>query len=155
MGRVHLIGVDHIIQHDGAIEIPTVADTIHRFQAYLRQQVENTGATVLAEEFSIEANKGDKATTVGQVARNLEIEHLLCDPTEAERVQQCICNVDQRETYWATQLAPWAAEEIIFVCGDTHIATFPTVLERQGFKSRVLSEGQWPNPVPVLKLSDL
>jgi len=164
--QVYLIGVDHMIQHNGfvvgqhddfVVDPQKVADAIREFQEYLRQQVKITGATVLAEEFSKDAMSKSRATnsTAKQVARELRIEHLFCDPTKAERERFGICSDDQREDYWARRLVPLKADRILFVCGDKHVVTFPAVLERHGLKSRVLSRGWGCNLYTITNLSDL
>ena len=150
MRRVHLIGVNHCIQHDRFIDDPAIAGAIGEFQEYLRLQVETTGATVLAEEFPPRNN-----STVAHVARKLGIRHLPCDLEQIERDRLGICTNDQRENHWASLLAPLTAEEIIFVCGDTHIETFPAALERHGLKSCVLSKGRGRDLCKPVSLSDL
>ena len=160
MGRVYLIGVDHAIQHNGfvvgqgdevVVDPQKVAAAIRDLQEYLRQQVEVTRATVLAEEFSKDALAKNRATmsSVAQVAQDLGIKHLFCDPGEAERERLGIDTCDKRENHWAARLAPFMGEDILFVCGDKHVATFPEVLKRHGMNSCVLSQGRGRDLIPM------
>jgi len=164
--RVHLIGVDHIVQHDGfalgghddpVVSSHKIADAIHKFKEYLRVLIRETGAAVLAEEFSKQAIIKSQATgsSAEQVAQELGIGHLFCDPGTSEREELSIGTDAQREDYWAARLVPLAAEEIIFVCGDAHVATFPEVLERHGFQCCVASRGWGCNLYEVTSLSEL
>ena len=153
--QVHVIGVDHMIQHNGFVVAPSedvdpklMATAIREFQGYLRQQIKLMGATVLAEEFSNDAMTKSGATilTAAQVALELRIRHLSCDPGKVHRRRLGIRNNDPhgnrlREHVWATRLARLRARAVLFLCGDEHVDTFPTVLMHYGFKSRVLSQG--------------
>lgn len=118
------------------------AAAIREFQEYLQRQVQLTGATVLAEEFSTDAMMISQATTstAAQVAKRLGIKHLFCDPGQAERERLGI-RTDQREGYWANQIERLNARRILFLCGDDHVVTFPAVLQQRGLQSSVLSEG--------------
>ena len=139
---VHIIGVDHIVQHNGWIEAEKER-AIREFQAYLHDQVQLTSATVLAEEFSEDAMSLSRASisTVEQTARGLGLRHLFCDPGKTERLQLGISTDLQRESYWLERLRPFETEEIIFVCGDDHVSTFSSILAHKGWKHEVLSKG--------------
>jgi hypothetical protein len=116
-----------------------------------------TGARLLAEEFSDEAAARNKVaiSTVGQLAQEMAIDHLYCDPGTAEREQLGTCDVDARENYWARKLLLANADRILFICGDKHIATIPAVLKRHGFQTAVLSKGWGCNLIRITMLSDL
>ena len=139
---VHIIGVDHIIQHDGWIE-PKKETAIREFQRYLHNQVRLTGATMIAEEFSEDAITLSHASmsTVAEVAAELGLRHLFFDPGRAERLRRGISTAIQRECYWLEQLSPFRAEEIIFVCGDSHVTSFSSILAQNEWEHEILSEG--------------
>lgn len=155
MRRVHLIGVDHIIQHDGHMDDQKAAAIIE-FQEYLRQQVGVICATVLAEEFSDDAIAKSRATisTAAQVAKELGIKHLFCDPGTAERTRLAIDSSSQRENYWASKLAQQDGEQVLFLCGDDHVASFSTVLRQQGMHACVLSKGWGKHLNPTRNAQD-
>lgn len=139
---IHLIGVDHVIQHSGYMN-PEKNHAITDFQSYLCEQARSLGATLLAEEFSADALQLNSVSisTVGQVAQELGVRHLFCDPGRAERNRLGISTHDEREAYWLEQLRPFEEDEIIFVCGDDHISSFPNVLHLANWTCRVLTTG--------------
>ena len=103
---------------------------------------------MLAEEFSADAMAISRATTstAAQVARELGICHLFCDPGETQRDRLGIRKNDphgnrMRERIWCNGIARWRVRTVLFLCGDEHLVTFPALLRRRGFAARVLSEG--------------
>jgi hypothetical protein len=144
---VHLVGVDHIIQHNGYVDAEE-KKAIRDFQKYLGERTTALGASTLAEEFSEDAMRLGCASvaTVQEVARKLGIRHLFCDPGKDERSRLGISSNAQREAYWEEKILPFRKEEIIFVCGDDHVAPFSAVLRQHGWKCDVLSEG-WGKPL--------
>jgi hypothetical protein len=148
----YLIGVNHTVQHRQTLEGDRIgpmgqapidqlkAADIDKLQACLRVTAKRTGATIIAEEFSREAmaRSGVTTTTVAEVAQELGLMHLPCDPTTEELQPR---TDDRREAFWITRLLPYKDATIIFICGDKHIDTFPAVLSLHGFQSRVVLRG--------------
>ena len=139
---IHLVGVDHMIQHNGYMNNKKRV-AIRAFQDYLREQIQATGAMLLAEEFSEDALRMSNASTatVKQVADEVCLPHLFCDPGPQERIQLQIVSTVEREGYWLKRLAPFRDCEVLFVCGDDHVSTFQQTLAAEGLASCILSTG--------------
>jgi len=143
---IYIIGVDHIIQHKGYIT-NAKEKAIAKFQRYVCEKVENLQITLLAEEFSVDAVKGNDVSisTLGEVAEQEGIQHLFCDPGMAERkrlgISHGIESSAEREAYWLEQLDRFRTESVIFVCGDSHVDSFLERLRSSGISSQILSAG--------------
>ncbi|MDH4250670.1 MAG: hypothetical protein OEV27_05710, partial [Nitrospira sp.] len=137
-----LVGVDHMIQHNGYMNNKKRV-AIRAFQDYLREQIQATGAMLLAEEFSDDALRMNNASTatVKQVADEVCLPHLFCDPGRQERAQLQSSSSVRREGYWLEQLAPFQDCAVLFVCGEDHVSTFQQTLAAAGLAFCILSTG--------------
>jgi len=146
---VYLVGVDHIIQHEGFM-FQQKKECIARFKDYLRAEARRRGVTLLAEEFSeslLDMNQ-TKISAVRDVANELQIEHRFCDPTSQERETEEIISDDQREFYWLEKIRDAIERNIMFVCGDSHIDTFSVKLKKVNVEVEVISTNWGTNLTP-------
>jgi hypothetical protein len=148
---VLLVGVDHRIQYTNLACSPKWRQEILKFANYLKDQCQQHGVQLLAEEFSEEALLSSNATgcTVCDVATELGLPHLFCDPTQSERNTLNVTTSDQREQVWLDRLLSAKKDNILFVCGDDHINTFSTKLMVSDFQIQVLSR-QWGKNWPMI-----
>lgn len=81
---IYLIGVNHIVQHNGNGSNP---DVNAEFSEFLKDNIIQLGITFCAEEFNEEALEMSNASesTLLRIARELQIEHRYCDPDSTER----------------------------------------------------------------------
>jgi len=146
---VFLIGVDHIIQHDGFLW-PAKAQAIEHFSEFLTKKVQDLSIAFLAEEFSEEALEKSSASTstVGAVASELGVEYRLCDPMSRQRKEQGISDDDRREEFWLQSLKDALNRNILFICGESHLATFRQKLLSQGVPAEIVSKGWGRELIP-------
>ena len=137
---VHLVGVDHMIQHGGAMT-EVKKRFVDVFAVYLESSARELKVTEIAEEFSQDA-LGKSNTiycTAREVAAKLGIRHRFCDPTAEERRQYDIFTDDHREQFWLRRLSGPKEEDILFICGDNHIENFSRRLTEAGYSNKILS----------------
>jgi len=136
----HLIGVDHMIQHGGAMT-EAKRRFVDQFAVYLESKARELVVTEIAEEFSEDAL--DKSNTTyciaREVATKLFIAHRFCDPTAGERRQHAVFTDSQRDNFWLTRLSGSKEEDILFSCGDDHIESFGKRLTTAGYPNKIVS----------------
>jgi len=143
---VLLVGIEHQIQSfNPNFAIPPKDILFHQFKDYLKQTAFEFKVKVLAEEFSTEAlekNYVEKSITK-EVADEIGVEHIFCDPTTEEREKYGIDNTDtdKREMFWIKRLQQTNNEPILFICGESHLPTFPSKLKSEGYTPKILSSG--------------
>lgn len=141
---IYLIGVDHQVQHDGPTMIADRKKAIDEFSIFLQSKATMLRVTVFAEELNEDSLKGSRASKsiVREIAKQLGLKHLFCDPTRAQRKELGIDeDIDLRENYWLSRLEDYRAEKnILFVCGSGHLETFRKKLSEKGYEVKVLPE---------------
>jgi len=140
MQNVFLIGVDHLIQHGGFLD-NRKKTAIAEFKVHLYEVVTKYNISLIAEEFNEVAlsKSNTDYCTCREVARELQIGHLFCDPTPDERKLLAIETDNQRENVWLKRLENIKHMNILFICGSTHLETFARLLRSHGIQSRILS----------------
>ena len=143
--KIFLVGVDHIIQHEGFM-FAQKRGAIDNFTAYLAQQIQERGITFVGEEFSEFLLHGNNVSisTVQAVAQDLHVEHRFCDPSPEERQTLGIEDDDQREEYWLQRINDRLDRNMLFVCGDSHVGTFQSRLEAIGAQVEILAPRDFP-----------
>ena len=139
---VFLLGVDHIIQHNG-FSWPKKESAINEFSEYLERRAKELKVAVIAEEFSDEALKINNVpmSTAQMVAQRLGLKHMLCDPNREERKARGIYNDDEREIIWIERLSDAIDETILFICGDSHLESLKDKLMSCGVETEIISQG--------------
>ncbi len=141
---VYLVGVDHQVQHNGASMSPERERATRDFSAFLESKAEALGITILAEEFTADLLKLNRASTatVQKVAIGLGVRHVFCDPTRTEREELGIHkDNDRREDFWLSYIEKHLkCETILFVCGPQHLETFKSKLGKKGVQAEILPE---------------
>lgn len=139
---VFLVGVDHIIQHNG-FSWPKKESAINEFSEYLESKVQELKVAVIAEEFSDETLRINNVpmSTAQMVAQRLGLKHVLCDPDSKERKARGISNDDERENIWIERLSDAIDETILFICGDSHLESFKDKLLSRGVATEIISRG--------------
>jgi hypothetical protein len=141
---IYLIGVDHQVQHDGPTLISEREKAIAEFSIFLKSKAKALNITMLAEELNEDSLKGSRASesTVREIAKQLGLKHLFCDPTRAQRKELGINkDIDLRENYWLSGLEDYRTEKnILFVCGAGHLETFGQKLIKAGYQVDILPE---------------
>ena len=136
---VYLIGTDHSFQYLGKQCDEHGIKLIMAFSTYLEEAAKRINACLIAEEFSMEALQINNviASTAQKVAQKLNIAHVFCDPTSIERKRLGIERNDfaLREQYWLKQIHGYLHDDIIFVCGNSHIPSFCALLHEDGIKT--------------------
>ena len=138
---IYLVGVDHVIQHEGYLDSRKKV-ALRKFQAYLKKIVCERDIRVIAEEFSEDALSGShtEVSSARKVAQALGIEHRFCDPTCQERKVRKIKTDRQREREWLNCLQDLSQRNVLFLCGSSHLQTFPKLLRKRGFEVGILSD---------------
>lgn len=146
---IYLIGVDHVIQHDGCLWPAKVA-AIKEFSQYLETMIAEKKISIIAEEFSHDALSMSCATisTAHAVANLVGAVHKFCDPDKREREDHNITTKDQREEFWLQGLVGLFNKNILFLCGDCHLETFQEKLHGHGVPAEILSRGWGANLIP-------
>jgi hypothetical protein len=139
---IYLVGVDHIIQHDGFLW-PAKLAAIEEFSRYLEKEVATREVSLIAEEFSLDALAKSCATTstATAVADRHGAKHLFCDPGRNERKEHQITNGDQREEFWLQRLSGYLGENILLLCGESHLETLKERIHGKGTPAEILSRG--------------
>jgi hypothetical protein len=139
---VFIIGVDHIIQHNG-FGWPAKSSAIKELSEYLEKIAREFDVTIIAEEFSEESLRINHVTmsTAQIVAKRINLKHLFCDPNREERKALGISSDDERERIWVECLRDVIKETILFICGDSHIESFKDKLLLEGVTAEIVSQG--------------
>ena len=138
---IYLIGADHLIQHWGHLDSRKEV-AVREFQRYLEKIVHERGIGVIAEELSESALNlsNTEVSSARKVAQALAIEHRFCDPTSEERKVLNIKDDNQREWEWLNRLQDLSERNVLFICGSSHLQSFPQLLIGKGFEVRILSD---------------
>ena len=115
-------------------------------------------SAMFAEEVNEDALRLCRAstTTVKQIALQLRLKHLFCDPTHEERRANTIVkeNHDRREQYWLSRLKDHLNNEtILFVCRAAHLKGVHKKLLDLGVEVQVFSE-QFAIDLPPIQLTE-
>ncbi len=138
---IYLIGADHVIQHWGYLDSRKEV-ALREFQWYLEKIVHERDIGVIAEEFSESALNlsNTEVSSARKVAQALAIEHRFCDPTSEERKVLNIKDDEQREREWLNCLQDLSQRNVLFICGSSHLQSFPQLLIKKGFEVKILSD---------------
>ncbi len=114
---IYLVGVDHVIQHEGYLDSRKKV-ALRKFRAYLKKIVGERDIRVIAEEFSEDAlsRSHTKVSSARKVAQALGIEHRFCDPTCQERMVRKIGTDGQREREWLKCLQDLTQRNVLLLC---------------------------------------
>ena len=163
---VYLIGVNHQVQFTNR---SSNLSLINNFTSLLEKTALDKDIFLIAEEFSMDALKlwQASACTARDVSKKLKIKHLFCDPskkeqkklgypTQEERAKEAGSNLALdiqevekkyfpiRENYWFKKIEPYINENILFVCGQSHIESFSVLLKKNKIDCEILSQN-WGN----------
>ncbi len=97
LSRIHVVGIDHLVQYRNGI-VP--AAVLAEFEEFISRCAGMYSAGLIAEEFSSDALElyGVDESTARSVAKSIGIHHLYCDPDAGERARLGIpCFADLRE----------------------------------------------------------
>jgi hypothetical protein len=140
---IYIIGVYHVVQHLSKGSSTRKKELVEEFVAYLKRNLSSLDIQLIAEEFSTEALQlsNVKYSTAEKVADQAGLIHLFCDPTTEERNNFGIKRNDYaaREWFWADRLKSRTETNILFICGETHIASFTNLLQQNGYAVTILS----------------
>ncbi len=173
---IYIVGVCHEVQF---INETSNLPLIGNFANHIIETIKRNNITILAEEWSEQALKawGSNTDTLRTIAKKLEIEHIFCDPDDAERkkigyptrqdmrktlnlpstfntetdLEEANKKIKEeerkfypiREKYWLEILGDKIQEDILFVCGDDHIKTFPEQIMKYNVKFSIVSNNVW------------
>ncbi len=147
--HIYLVGVFHQLQCRNTMNL-VKSQEIACFQDFVKNEILKYEVSLLAEEFSTEACKinGVECSTIQDVARELNIDHLFCDPTTDEREKCGISHKDwdKREEFWLTRLIEVCSHQemnIVFICGIDHLDRFQSKLISSSFDAKKISEKEW------------
>lgn len=130
------MGANHSLQHRHPNTMNKEKEEILlEFFQYISEKVQLLKISTIAEEFSLEAChiSNCESSVIQEIATQLGIKHLFCDPDSQERNRLEINGDDQkRELYWRDLLMENTNqdENIIFIVGLSHIANFCRILEK-------------------------
>lgn len=144
---LHLIGVDHQLQHNGrAIKSGPKLDCLReQLSDFLRREISNVNAKYIVEENNHEVllKFGATESIPKQVAEEAKIAHVFCEPTREERLALGITEIGQkadfavRESFWLERIRTLQTTEIIFVLGALHVDSFTHRARAAGFSVNV------------------
>lgn len=144
---LYLIGVDHSVQHNGRAGYQgTEFERLRKdFPLYLSQVARNFHAEVIADESNQEVLEKFSATksVVLNVAKELGVKHVFCEPSVEERKQLRITGTgnpqdyEKREKCWLKKLTPYKNLPILFVVGAKHIESFSKLASKEGMSIHV------------------
>jgi hypothetical protein len=121
--------------------LDTDAATVEQFQLYLRDAAISLDAAVIAEELSqqVVEDRPGGASVAEQVAHDLQLMHLYCDPDRDERQKLCIKTGAEREAIWLLRLQRLHpnSTSIIFVCGADHCNSFKAMLDQNELRAQI------------------
>jgi hypothetical protein len=162
MNRIVLIGTSHKYQLPDNAYASAFAD-------FIRNSLDSSNATAIAEEMSLEAlaQKGASQSICCGIANERGIRHLYCDPDNetrsrlqiqgendirlagflndlAEKIinQDVRVSHDRRECYWLSRIIDFNLWPILFICGANHVDSFAAKARTATFSIEVL-ERDW------------
>ena len=128
---------------------------LDQFKDFLKSQIRHVGIGLLAEEMSEDAlarfphpDLFPKQSVPFQVARELNIDHAYCDADAATQKKMGISenntpsDNNKRECYWLKRLEELNKFPCMFVVGETHVDSFPALLNESGLQPIVVAR-QW------------
>lgn len=164
--KVYLIGLNHNVQY----VYESRPYTLSSFKEYLETTIDRYSISLIAEESSIEAIEREKASDsiAHVIAVSKGIEHRLADPDsqireslgipsermvrqelglgralsseELHRLDQAKAKYHHiREKYWLSQITDHDGN-ILFLCGDSHIEGFFSLLKNNNHQTEILSK---------------
>ena len=140
---IHLIGVDHIVQHEGFIDADKRV-LISEFQSVVRKVCATKSIKVLAEEFNREFCKINhvNSSVLENIASGLDLIHCFIEADFVERAERNVASEDHdlRESIWLEKLSPYINSEMIVVCGQKHIKSFSAKLRTQNVPFNIVKE---------------
>jgi hypothetical protein len=165
----YLIGTSHIFQIGGkdcAIEHSV------EFGELLREVCTGYSISTISEEVNDEGlEKYNAKYSVGaQIALELDLNHLACDPSTQQRLQEGIeergfvlisakmnglddeeanrlVTIEdiKREKYWYKVIDQNAVYPVVFICGANHTSRFGELLTSNGINVQILDQDWAPN----------
>lgn len=143
MNAIFLFGTDHRYQRGFALGVePTIFDA---FRVALRGVIARRGIRGIAEEMSVEGlgNNSNVAGSIGfQLAKELCLPHLYCDPDTETRKARSITSILDRERYWLDQLRNFEVFPALFILGSSHVESFCSALAHAGIRT-LIDEQDW------------
>jgi peptide subunit release factor 1 (eRF1) len=141
--KLFLIGTSHTLQK-GLIGAPE--GCYAEFKGIVRQVAQNNLVKTIGEEMSKELLI-NTVSLCEEVAKELDILHIFCDPNKSERKSldlpesDCPTTWSPRENEWLNRLNS-AQFPILFVCGANHVDSFAQKCDDKGIAVAVL-ERDW------------
>jgi hypothetical protein len=152
---IYILGIDHLVQHNKSL-VETISFIKYIEIFIINKQIEVVAEEF--SEYAASLNKVQMSTTK-EVSDRLKRIHLYCDPNHEERKKIGIRDDNQikkdlgittpyiasqdlsrfdlekkkdffkRETFWYKKIEKYLAKNILFICGNTHLETFPLILK--------------------------
>jgi hypothetical protein len=119
-------------------------DGANEFRKYILEMARVHTAQTIAEEMSVEALRG-RTSVGGEVANEENLDHILCDPTCAERQALGISKHNtrtdnaKREKEWLRRLVRSCRYPVLFLCGATHVASFARRCQDAGLVPNIVN----------------
>lgn len=166
---IFLIGTSHQYQVVGD---EFTIDHVEEFYQFLISLCNDLNIKMVAEEINDEGIRAyNGSTTIGrQVAKELKLEYLACDPSTQQRIdaeingsgevsisakmkgldekeESRLLAVEEikREKFWLLKLQQSGVIPILFICGAKHIQRFMILLAKHNYNVSVLIEDWEPN----------
>ena len=123
--NLFLIGTSHKFQK-GLNNAPV--GCYAEFENLIRETASFNSVKVIAEEMSVAA-LGSCKSLCKEVAGEIGVAHIFCDPDNSEREALGLPKIDDAET-WGAREEHWLSRlqgadfPILFVCGANHVASF-------------------------------
>jgi hypothetical protein len=142
--NLFLIGTSHTLQM-GLLDAPK--DCYGEFKGMVRQVAQNNAVKTIGEEMGEELLV-NTISLCKEVAKELGITHIFCDPSKAEREALNIPEIDDCPITWSPRENEWlnrlngARFPILFVCGANHVDSFSKKCDDKGFAVTVI-ERDW------------
>lgn len=141
---IYLVGVDHQVQYNSGSMSQERKSEILKFTQFIELKSKELKISMLAEEFNDEAVRRNRASSsiLQEIAQRFGFKHAFCDPTTAERKELDIGDdKDLREQFWVSRLDSYLeSENILLVCGASHLESFKTKLDAKGIRVEILPE---------------
>lgn len=145
--NLYSIGTSHTYQK-GMLCAP--AGCYDEFKSLVRDVAQRYGVKTIAEELSAECLGAIAASLCAEVANDLSIYHLFCDPNKAERqaaglpLEDCPATWGPRECEWLRRLGG-CEFPVMFVCGANHVDSFSAKCGDKGIAVEVLARDWQPS----------
>jgi len=165
---IHLIGVNHAIQHNGfkrRINKDKADEIRDEFKNYILKTIKEEKISYVAEESNPEVLKLLEATsTMAELAaKALKIPYKYVEPETktrialeipAENYEHFSDNEKEkiyriREKYWFEQIQDVIGSNILFICGPAHIDSFAELLQQKQWQVSILVDYWGKKYVPT------